>query len=193
MLKKQMEKYITENTLATKIELFEIDKQYVEKHQLISKDVTVIEKDFTFSAIERCVKETENLIREEDQSFLNESILYLKNHLNEFVYVESNAFEVIRVDAVVLEFDEVFETYTALFGLKLQKKYGDDMKAYLDTHLNGDGSKYSVMFSNEDGLWDMNFALDYVDGFSEELTFIEILQLMYNFIFKLVEAMDDTQ
>jgi hypothetical protein len=107
--------------------------------------------------------------------------------------LESNAFEVIRVDAVVLEFDEVFETYTALFGLKLQKKYGDDMKAYLDTHLNGDGSKYSVMFSSEDGLWDMNFALDYVDGFSEELTFIEILQLMYNFIFKLVEAMDDTQ
>ena len=193
MLKKQMEKYITENTLTSKIELFEIDKQYVEKHQLIPSDVTVVEKDFKFGAIERCVKETENLIREEDQSFLNERILYLKSHLNEFVYLESNAFEVIRVDAVVLEFDEVFETYTALFGLKLQKKYGDDMKAYLDTHLNGDGTKYSVMFSSEDGLWDMNFALDYVDGFSEELTFIEILQLMYNFIFKLVEAMDDTQ
>lgn len=193
MLKKQMEKYITENTLTSKIELFEIDKQYVEKHQLIPSDVTVVEKDFKFSAIERCVKETENLIREEDQSFLNERILYLKSHLNEFVYLESNAFEVIRVDAVVLEFDEVFETYTALFGLKLQKKYGDDMKAYLDTHLNGDGTKYSVMFSSEDGLWDMNFALDYVDGFSEELSFIEILQLMYNFIFNLVEAMDDTQ
>ena len=187
MLKKQMEKYITENMLASKIELFEIDKEYVEKHQLIPSDVTVIEKDFKFSAIERCVKETENLIREEDQSFLNENILYLKNHLNEFVYLESNAFEVIRVDAVVLEFDEVFETYTALFGLKLQKKYGNDMKAYLDTHLNGDGSKYSVMFSSEDGLWDMNFALDYVDGFSEDLSFIEILQLMYNFIFNLVQ------
>ena len=193
MLKKQMEKYITENMLATEIELFEVDKAYVEKHQLLSKDVTVIEKNFRFSAIERCVKETENLIREEDQSFLNESILYLKSHLNEFVYVESNAFEVIRVDAVVLEFDEVFETYTALFGLKLQKKYGNDMKAYLDTHLNGDGSKYSVMFSNEDGLWDMNFALDYVEGFSEDLTFIEVFQLMYNFIFQLVEAMDDVQ
>jgi hypothetical protein len=63
MLKKQMEKYITENMLATKIELFEIDKQYVEKHQLIPSDVTVIDKDFKFNAIERCVKETENLIR----------------------------------------------------------------------------------------------------------------------------------
>ena len=181
MLKKQMEKYITENTLDSKIELFEIDQQYVDKHQLIPSDVTVVEKDFKFSAIERCVKETENLIREEDQSFLNERIFYLKNHMNEFVYVESSAFEVIRVDAVVLEFDEVFETYTALFGLKLQKKYGDDMKAYLDTHLNGDGTKYSVMFSSEDGLWDMNFAFDYVDGFSEELSFIEILSTNVRF------------
>lgn len=113
--------------------------------------------------------------------------------MNEFVYVESNAFEVIRVDAVVLELDDVFETYTALFGLKLQKKFGNDMKAYLDKHLHGDGAKYSVMFSNEDGLWDMNFALNYIEGFSEDLSFVEVYQLMYDFIFKMVEAVDEAQ
>ncbi|QNK89296.1 branched-chain amino acid aminotransferase [Sporosarcina sp. resist] len=193
MLKKQMEKYIAENTLDNKIEFFNVDKEYVAKHQLIAGDVTVVEKAFKFSAIERCVKETENLIREEDQNFLNESISYLKNHMNEFVYVESNAFEVIRVDAVVLELDDVFETYTALFGLKLQKKFGNDMKAYLDKHLHGDGAKYSVMFSNEDGLWDMNFALNYIEGFSEDLSFVEVYQLMYDFIFKMVEAVDEAQ
>ncbi|KAA0964849.1 branched-chain amino acid aminotransferase [Sporosarcina sp. ANT_H38] len=193
MLKKQLGKYITENMTDNTIEFFEIDREYVAKHQLIAGDVTVVEKAFQFSVIERCVKETENLIREEDQNFLNDSISYLKNHVNEFVYVEANAFEVIRVDAVVLEFDEVFEKYTALFGLKLQKKFGNDMKAYLDTHLHGDGAKYSVMFSNEDGLWDMNFALDYVEGFSEDLSFVEIYQLMYDFIFKMVDAVDEAQ
>ena len=193
MLKKQMEKYIAENTLDNKIEFFNVDKEYAAKHQLIAGDVTVVDKAFQFSAIERCVKETENLIREEDQNFLNDSISYLKNHMNEFVYVESNAFEVIRVDAVVLELDDVFETYTALFGLKLQKKFGNDMKAYLDQHLHGDGAKYSVMFSNEDGLWDVNFALDYIDGFSENLSFVEVYQLMYDFIFKMVEAVDEAQ
>jgi len=193
MLKKQMEKYIAENTLDNKIAFFNVDKEYVAKHQLIATDVTVVEKAFQFSVIERCVKETENLIREEDQNFLNDNISYLKNHMNEFVYVESNAFEVIRVDAVVLELDDVFETYTALFGLKLQKKFGNDMKAYLDTHLHGDGAKYSVMFSNEDGLWDINFALDYIDGFSEDLSFVEVYQLMYDFIFKMVEAVDEAQ
>ncbi|WP_186671729.1 branched-chain amino acid aminotransferase [Sporosarcina sp. BP05] len=193
MLKKQMEKYIAENTLDNKIEFFNVDKEYAAKHQLIAEGVTVVEKAFQFSAIERCVKETENLIREEDQNFLNDSISYLKNHMNEFVYVESNAFEVIRVDAVVLELDDVFETYTALFGLKLQKKFGNDMKAYLDTHLRGDGAKYSVMFSIEDGLWDINFALDYIEGFSEDLSFVEVYQLMYNFIFKLIETVDEAQ
>lgn len=193
MLKKQMEKYIAENTKDNKIEFFEVDKEYVAKHQLITSDQTAVEKDFHFSVIERCVKETENLIREEDQHFLNDTISYLKNHMNEFVYVESNAFEVIRVDAVVLEFDDVFKTYTSLFGLKLQKKFGDAIKAYLDTHLHGYGAKYSLLFSGEDGLWDMNFALDYVDGFSENLSFIEVYQLMYNFIFKLVEAIDEAQ
>ncbi|MBO0588459.1 branched-chain amino acid aminotransferase [Sporosarcina sp. E16_8] len=193
MLKKQMEKYIAENTLDNKIEFFHVDKEYAAKHQLIAGDVTVVEKAFQFIAIERCVKETENLIREEDQNFLKDSISYLKNHMNEFVYVESNAFEVIRVDAVVLELDDVFETYTALFGLKLQKKFGNDMKAYLDTHLQGDGAKYSVMFSIEDGLWDINFALDYIDGFNENLSFVEVYQLMYDFIFKMVETVDEAQ
>lgn len=193
MLKKQMEKYIVENTKDNKIEFFEVDKEYVAKHQLITSGQTVLDKDFHFNVVERCVKETENLIREEDQQFLSGSISYLKNHMNEFIYVESDAFDLIRIDAVVLECDDVFKTYSSLFGLKLQKKFGDAIKAYLDKHLNGDGAKYSVLFSNEDGLWDMNFALDYVDGFSEDLSFVEVYQLMYNFIFKLVEASDEEQ
>ncbi|HJF31976.1 MAG TPA: branched-chain amino acid aminotransferase [Sporosarcina psychrophila] len=193
MLKKQMEKYIVENTKDNKIEFFEVDKEYVAKHQLITSGQTVLDKDFHFNVVERCVKETENLIREEDQQFLSGSISYLKNHMNEFIYVESDAFDLIRIDAVVLECDDVFKTYSSLFGLKLQKKFGDAIKAYLDTHLHGDGAKYSVLFSNEDGLWDMNFALDYVDGFSEDLPFVEVYQLMYNFIFKLVEAIDEEQ
>ncbi|MEK5068931.1 branched-chain amino acid aminotransferase [Sporosarcina sp. FSL K6-1508] len=193
MLKKQMEKYIVENTKDNKIEFFEVDKEYVAKHQLITSGQTVLDKDFHFNVVERCVKETENLIREEDQQFLSGSISYLKNHMNEFIYVESDAFDLIRIDAVVLECDDVFKTYSSLFGLKLQKKFGDAIKAYLDTHLHGDGAKYSVLFSNEDGLWDMNFALDYVDGFNEDLSFVEVYQLMYNFIFKLVEAIDEEQ
>ncbi|WP_318616361.1 branched-chain amino acid aminotransferase [Sporosarcina sp. YIM B06819] len=193
MLKKQMEQYISENVRANKIELFDFEKDYVEKHQLLPKGVTAAEKTFYANVLERCDKETEELMGTEARGFLTEAVSYLKKHHNQFVYTESNIFEVIRVDAVALEFDEVFETYTALFGLKLQKKFGADIKAYLDNHLQGDGAKYSVMFSGEDGLWDVNFALDYMEGFSEAQSFEEIYMTIYRFVFNMLEAIETAQ
>jgi hypothetical protein len=193
LLKKQMEQYIADNTRATKIELFDIEKDYAEKHQLFPKGVTAVEKNFYFNVLERCDKETEELLGTEARGFLSETVSFLKKHHNQFVYAESNIFEVVRVDAVALEFDEVFETYTALFGLKLQKKFGADIKAYLDNNLHGESAKYSVMFSGEDGLWDVNFALDYVEGFSEAQSFEEIYNMIYRFVFKMLEAIEVAQ
>lgn len=193
MLKKQMEQYIAENVRANKIELFDFEKDYVEKHKLLPKGVTAAEKTFYSNVLERCDKETEELLGAEARGFLSEAVSYLKKHPTEFVFAESNIFEVIRVDAVALELDEVFETYTALFGLKLQKKFGADIKAYLDNHLQGDGAKYSVMFSGEDGLWDVNFALDYMEGFNEAQSFEDIYMLIYRFVFNMIEVIETAQ
>ncbi|MBE1555383.1 branched-chain amino acid aminotransferase [Sporosarcina limicola] len=191
MLNKQMTNYIANNVNNNEIELNNFEKVYAEKHQLVPQDVTIVDKGFHTSVIERCNKETEEVIRTETDNFLNESASYLKKNLNEFLFVESNTFEIIGVDGIALEFDDVFETYTALFGLKLQKKYGPAIKAFLDTHLQGDNTKYSVMFSGEDGLWDMNFALSYIEGFNDELSFEQVLKMVYLFIFKLSEAVED--
>lgn len=188
-----MEQYITDNARANKIELFDFEKDYVEKHQLLPKGVTVAEKTFYSNVLERCDKETEELVATEARGFLTETVSYLKKHHNQFVYAESNIFEVIRIDAVALEFDEVFETYTALFGLKLQKKFGADIKTYLDNHLQGDGVKYSVMFSGEDGLWDVNFALDYMEGFNEAQSFEDIYMTIYRFVFNMLETIEIAQ
>ncbi|MBK3497092.1 branched-chain amino acid aminotransferase [Viridibacillus sp. YIM B01967] len=192
MLKQQMEQYIAERVQDNKIGLFDIEKEYAEKHQLL-QEVIATEKAFHAQVFERCNKETEDLISTETAAFLNEPISYLKKQNNEFVYVESNIFELVRIDAIALEFDDVFETYTALFGLKLQKKFGDAIKTYLDTHLHGDNAKHSVMFSAEDGLWDVNFALGYVEGFNETQSFEEIYNMIYRFVFKLVEAIEEAQ
>lgn len=192
MLKQQLENYIENHISENKIELFDIEKKFAEKHQLLSSDLIVTEKAFHTDVLERCNKETEELIATETPAFLGKSISYLKEQANEFVYVESSDFELIRIDAVALEFDDVFETYTALFGLKLQKKFGDAIKNYLNTHLTGDNAKYSVMFSGEDGLWDVNVPLDYIEGFNEEQSFEEIYNMIYRFFFKLVEEIEET-
>lgn len=188
MIKKQMEQYIANNIQNNKIELFEIEKDYAEKHHLLADDIQVTTRDFHFRLIERCNKETEDLIRAETTNFLDQPVSLVKKHREEFIYVEASALELIRIDAIVLEFDDVFETYTALFGLQLQKKYGPEIKTYLETNLKGNGVKYSVMFSDIDGLWEVNFTLDYLDGFSEDVTLKEVCHMIYQFVFKLVEV-----
>ena len=193
MLKSQLEQYLDAHTNEQNIPLFEVEREYAEKHQLLPAEVTVMEKDFQFQLIERCDKETEDVIRAEEPSFLQDSISYLKEHPHEFVYVESNAFELIRIDAIAVEFDEVFDTNIALFGLRLHKKFGSAIQAYMDTHLHGDKTKFSVIFSGEDGLWDVNFALDAMEGFTVDLSFEKVYEMIYRFVFKLVEAMEEAQ
>ncbi|MEH7746097.1 branched-chain amino acid aminotransferase, partial [Neobacillus drentensis] len=64
------------------------------------------------------------------------------------------------------------------------------LKENLNSLLNGDEAKFDLMFSQDDGLWNLNFALNYVEEFREELTIGEAFQLIYRFLFQLVEAVE---
>ena len=198
MLKKQMTQYITDALTvdAEKIELHPEEKGYAEKHQLIPTGIEVVEKEsesrFADAYLERCEKATVALVLVETPPFLNEKINHLKRHDAEFLYLESKLFDILGVDAISLELDDVFGTYTAMFGLKLQKKHEVAIKDYLDRHLTGEDGKYSVVFSTKDGLWDMNFSLNYVDGFKADMTLLEAYNLIYTFIFSMIETIEET-
>lgn len=199
MLKKQLEQYITDALKidAEKIELYKEEIEYAEKHDLIPSGVEVTEKDvnsrFSDAYVERCEKATVELILGEIPSFLDGKITHLKEHISEFVYVESKIFELLGIDAISIELDDVFGTYTAMFGLKIRKKYNSAIKAYLDKELADGEGKYSVAFSEKDGLWDMNFSLDYADGFKEDMTMLEAYNLIYSFAFSLVATIEDNE
>ncbi|WHY64826.1 branched-chain amino acid aminotransferase [Neobacillus sp. SuZ13] len=196
MLKDQIKQYITEQQNSPNgkgITIFKEEKEYVEKNQLVH-EIQFLELDesvrFADAYIERCDKETENMLKNESSSFLNQPLDYLKKHKNEFIYMESNWFDVISVEAVSLEADDVFGTYDVMLGLKLQKKFDKSLKQHLNSFLHGEEAKFDLMFSQEDGLWNLNFALNYVEGFKEELTIGEAFQLIYRFLFQLVEAVE---
>ncbi len=142
---------------------------------------------FTDAYIERCDKETENLIRNESPDFLSQPLVYLHKHKNEFIYLESKWFEGIKVDAVSLELDDVFKTYDVMLGLKLQKKFDKKIKEFLNLNLQGEGAKFDLMFIGEDGLWNLNFALNDVEGFEENMSIGEGYQLIYQFLLNLAE------
>jgi hypothetical protein len=145
-----------------------------------------LEANFSNAYIERCSKETETMISIESTSFLNQPIKYLKEHKNEFIYLESILFEEIGVEGISLEADDVFGTYDVMLGLKLQKKFDPLLREYLNSNLDGEPSKFDLIFSHDDGLWDLNFALNYVAGYKEDLSISDAFQLIQQFLSNLV-------
>lgn len=146
--------------------------------------------DFEDAYIERCDKQTENMIRNESASFLTQPLVFLKKHKNEFIYLESQSFDAVRADSISLEADDVFGTYDVMLGLRLQKKFAGGLNEFLNGHLNGEGAKFDLVFSGEEGLWNLNFALDYIEGFDENMSIGEAFQLIYRFLSQLMEAVE---
>ncbi len=141
MLHKRMKQYIASELMSEAeqatpslitVEIYQEEKEYINKHELISNDVTFIEKDpttrFQNASIERCDKATEETLSKESFAFLEQPIDYLQKQKNEFLFLESKWMELIGVDAISLELNDVFGTYNVMLGLKLQKKFGQSLK-----------------------------------------------------------------
>jgi hypothetical protein len=194
MLIKQMKNLMASVDDLQKLELFKEEKDYLLKHGLIEAGTDLVLKSpelrFVDAYIERSNKESEEVIGEEGHAFLDQPLQYLKKHMNEFIYLESNWFEIIGVDAVSLEVDDLFGTYDVMLGLKLQKKFESSIRMFLKDELGSD-EKFDLMFSLDDGLWNLNFDLDSVDGFSEALTLGEAFRLIYQFLFRLADAVEE--
>ena len=136
----------------------------------------------TVTALERCNKESEETVAVESAAFLQQKLHYFKAHQEEFLYAQSEDFTDLKMDAVVLEFDEMFKVYTALFGLRLQKKVNAQLKAYLRDNLKGMLGSSSAMFSGDEGIWEINIALDAIEGFTGEETIEEAYELLLGFV-----------
>ncbi|WP_071395177.1 branched-chain amino acid aminotransferase [Bacillus tuaregi] len=205
MLRKQIMLYV-ERLLAEKqsaegekysVELYKEEKDYIERHRLLPEDssVILIEKDpasrFQQVYIERSNKETEELLAEESTAFLDQPIGYFKQKLDEFMYLESPWFEVIGVDAISFEADSVFYHYDVMLGLKLPKKAENRIKAFLTTNLQQEDATFDLMFSANDGLWDLNFSLNNLMEYKEKWTIREAYHAIYELLFHLVEEIEE--
>ncbi|KGR78618.1 hypothetical protein [Ureibacillus sinduriensis] len=140
--------------------------------------------------IERCDKDSEEVIAQEQASFLSTSLSHLKHHMNEFVYIESQEFEPIKTDSLSIEVDDVFKMYMVLLGLKVQKKHASAIKSYFEANLHGENVYSSMMFSGEDGLWDINIPINNMVGFQEEMNMKEAVEIIYTFLAQLIRTLE---
>jgi hypothetical protein len=190
MLNKRVEDYIAKASASGAVELHIEEKAYAERLGLLQGVQVPInelsgEHRFDKAYIERGDKETEEFLGEESTEFLKQPISYFKERKNEFMYMESEWFDMVRVDAVSFENDDVFGLYDVMLGLKLQKKFEPAIKSYLKENLEGDG--YDLMFDGNEGVWSLNFALNGLSGYKEDLTVGEAYGLIYSFLFGLSE------
>ncbi|MDM5298332.1 branched-chain amino acid aminotransferase [Bacillus pumilus] len=146
------------------------------------------EARFSDIYIERVDKESEEMIQTESPSFLNTPLTYVKSHQKEFIYIESKWFDVVKVDGLAIEWDEVFQTYTVLFGLKRPKKDTGFLRELL-SKWNG----AQLQFNGQDGLFDVNLPLLELEDIREEMSFIEIISAVYRCLFRLILQLENNE
>jgi len=192
MLKAQMEQY-AERLKKGQAILFKEEQEYLKKNSMfegLEDKLSLADASARFkgSYMERSEKELESLLAEESADFLKFPISYFRQHKNEFLYMESEWFEIIGVDAISLETDDLFENYDVMLGLRLQKKYSSAIRSYLENELKNGETDFDLVF--EDAIWNLNFNLEAIEGFSETMTIGEAYELIYAFLFKLAESVE---
>ncbi|MFT8322697.1 MAG: hypothetical protein ABF649_17640 [Bacillus sp. (in: firmicutes)] len=200
MIKKQMQRYIDnqENKLQTgKYAFLPEEGTYIEKQSLLEKtEISIAELSERFQPIyiEIAHKESDDSIQENiDNSFLSEKISYLEKNLDHYLYMETAAFDIIRIDALTIEVDSVFRTYEVMFGLHLPKKLEKSIRSYFDQALVEKELTYNLLFNNQEGLWEVNFPIEGLSTFSKEIKVFEALQLIYLFLFRMEEKIEAEQ
>lgn len=184
MLKSTYEQLIQANPT---ISLSSVEAAYVTKHALAEN---VESGDLHVTVLERLSKETEELIAEEGQNFLQTPISFLKENETQFIYAELAELDRIRTDAFALEYDDVFKTYTAMFAVALQKKFKTEIQAHLLSTLDVEEFKSSVAFEGKEGVWEMNIALEAMNGFHADMNLAEVYTLLFDFVFTLLEKIE---
>jgi len=137
--------------------------------------------------IERVDKESEDMLQTEGASFLNTPLTYVKKHQKEFIYIESKWFDVVKVDGLAIEWDEVFQTYTALFGLKQPKKDTGILKDMLSP------LHAQLQFNGQDGLFDVNVQLLELEDIHEDTPLIDVITAVYRFLFRMIIQLESNE
>jgi hypothetical protein len=193
MLKVRLSDYIKKkNEEDGRVALFNIEEEYASTHGLLESGIVNedIRARFQEAVIERCYKESDETVKKESASFLENTLSFLKSHKDEFLFLDAEWFDTIGIDGLSIEIDDVFGHYEAMFGLKLQKKFRSEMEIYLEQTLQGNKG-YNLLFNGDDGLWDINIAINDLPSFSEDLTLKDVIIIIYVYLFEMIEKVTE--
>jgi hypothetical protein len=148
----------------------------------------MVKEKLNFEAfrIELCNKETDELIREVPSTFLEEPLKYLDSNKNEYIFMEADGFNEINIDGLSLEQDDLFSYYDAMFGLKLQKKYRNEMVSFFEGTLQGE-KRFNILFNGDDGLWDVNISINDLPSYEDSMTIKDAVEQVHSYLSELLK------
>lgn len=136
-------------------------------------------------------KETDETVESDlPYSFLDSQMNYFEKNIENYLYIESSAFEIISAESFMIEVDSVFSTYELILGLQLPKKKEKDIRNYINANLQEESASFQLLFNDKDGLWELNLPLDKINGFDKNMTLAESIKLAYLFLFNLGIALE---
>lgn len=189
-----MKAYLEKQAKNEALLVFTEEKNYLLSHDLIQEEKieeTNTTERFPSLYLELANKETDETIQENvDFTFLTTEVNYFEKNIEEYLYVETDAFSIVGIESLSLEVDSVFHTYEAIFGLKLPKKAEGTIRSFFEKTLEGDNVTYNLLFNAQDGMWDVNLPIEAIQGFSKQMNIGETVQLIYLFLFQLGEEIE---
>lgn len=143
-----------------------------------------------YTVIEFCNKETDEVVEQATKEVLSEPLSLLKERMDDFLYVESPRFDALRMDCATIECDDVFETSTVLFGLRVPLAEKDRLDAYCDKTLKDVTPRYGFLYSDEERLFDVNVTCEALPHVKEGATIGETLEAFIDWLTRYFERVD---
>lgn len=146
-----------------------------------------------YTIVDRCLKETDEVIEQQVFNVLQHPLTYLQTHQESFIYVESATFDEVNVDCMTIELDDVFQTYTALFGLRVSKDEEAFLKYFIETETNPTLAKHAILYAQADKMFDMNLTLEALDGFEANWTIEQAIEAVVQLMRKYEAAREEAR
>ncbi|KAB7671211.1 branched-chain amino acid aminotransferase [Bacillus sp. B1-b2] len=189
MLLKKLETYIKKQD-TDKVLLLEEEFNHLTETFANVEVVNSVDR-FSDLYLELVNKETDETVESDlPYSFLDSQMNYFEKNIENYLYIESSAFEIISAESFMIEVDSVFSTYELILGLQLPKKKEKDIRNYINANLQEESASFQLLFNDKDGLWELNLPLDKINGFDKNMTLAESIKLAYLFLFNLGIALE---
>lgn len=123
-------------------------------------------------------KENDEYIRSLSESDLAGPISFVKDQIENYIYVAKPTYDELKIEGFVVELDDIFRFYNLLVGIYVPKAKMKAIEEVLLSKWTNPEFKFAFTFDANEGVAELNLPLDYVEGFRDDFTVAETIDFV---------------